>query len=79
MDLVNTTEYKNAKAQIASLMQKLDAAKKDDVAKLRDEKAEFFQKMKETNPRLYSAFQIDDNDLSRKIHKKLTGRDVIID
>jgi len=79
MDLVNTDEYKNAKAKIASLAQALDEAKKSDVAKLRDEKFEFFKKMKETNPRLYSAFRIDDNEMSRKIHKKLTGKDVIID
>ncbi len=79
MDLVNTNEYKGAQAKIALLAQRLDAAKKADVAEIRDEKAEFFQKMRETNPRLYSAFRIDDNQLSRKIHKKLTGKDVIVE
>ncbi|MFH1685228.1 MAG: hypothetical protein ABH983_02880 [Candidatus Micrarchaeota archaeon] len=79
MDLINTNEYKNAKAKITSWMKDLDVAKKDDILRMRDEKAEFFKKMNDTNPELYSAFHVNDNELSRKIHKKLTGRDVIID
>jgi hypothetical protein len=79
MKLIKSKEYKDASARIASWKAKLAKAGPEEAMKVRDEKSEFFGKMRGSSPALYSAFQLDDKTLSEMIYKKLTGREVVID
>ncbi|MEW6036251.1 MAG: hypothetical protein AB1529_06570 [Candidatus Micrarchaeota archaeon] len=78
-ELIKSKEYQDAKKRISAWRGRLEKGGQDEAVKVRDEKAPFFQQMRERRPDLYTAFQIDDKTLSEAIFKKLTGRDVILD
>jgi hypothetical protein len=71
--------YKDARNKIDEWMKRLKTAKADEALRISDEKATFFNKMKDSAPELYSVLAIDEKTLSGIIFKKLTGMDVIID
>ncbi len=78
-ELINSKEYRDARAKVDVWRGRLATGDKSDTARVRDEKVAFFGAMRKTRPDLYAAFQIDDKTLSEAIIKNLTGRDVIID
>lgn len=78
-ELLKSKEFKEASQRVAAWKSRLEKGGQDDVLKVRDEKAAFFGKMRETRPDLYAAFRVEDKTLGETIFKKLTGQDVVMD
>ena len=78
-ELLKSKEYQEASGKIGAWKEKLAKADQQEVIRIRDEKVDFFKKMRTSNPELYVVFQLDDKTLSEQIYKKLTGKDIVID
>ncbi|MEW6723268.1 MAG: hypothetical protein AB1324_08445 [Candidatus Micrarchaeota archaeon] len=78
-ELVKSREFRDAKKRIGDWKARLEKADARAAMSIRDEKAAFFAQMASERPDLYQAFRINDKELSETIHKKLTGKDIIID
>jgi hypothetical protein len=77
-NLVKSPEYNDAKRKVASWKQRLMVSDRMDALAIRDEKDEFFGKMRSSRPDLYAVFEVTDKSLSETIVKKVTGKDIII-
>ena len=77
--LIGSKEYKEARSKVEKWKARLEKGSREDAVAVRDEKAEFFAKMRKASAPLYTAFQIDDKTLSEMIFKKLTGKEIMID
>jgi hypothetical protein len=78
-DILKSKEYLDARARVGRWKSRLDKGDAKEAAKVRDEKAAYFAKLRKDSPRVYVAFQIDDKTLSELIYKKITGKEITID
>jgi hypothetical protein len=76
--LVESRPYLEARARVRRWNAALDKGGKKEALAVRQEKEEFFSKLRRSRQDLYSAFQLDDKTLSERIHKALTGKGVIL-
>lgn len=79
LGLLKTKEYREARIKINYWKGSLLNSNNNETKRILDEKVEFFQQMRETNPQMYSIFQTDDKEMGEMIYQKLTGRSIIID
>lgn len=78
-NFVGSKEYKDTKKKIISWEKRLEKADEKEVMQIRTETCEFFKKMRNEQPRFYSAFELKDKQISEAISGKLSGTETIIE
>ncbi len=78
-EMIKSKEFLEAKSNVSGWRARLEKADSKEAIRVRDEKSAFFSKMRSSRPDLYTAFQVSDKELSERIFKILTGKDVVID
>lgn len=77
-EILKSKEYLDARTRVGGWRSRLAKGDAKEAARVRDEKAAYFAKMKKGNPQVYAAFQLDDKTLSEMIFEKLTGKKITI-
>lgn len=77
--LISSERYKDALRRVAAWKGRLETADRAEAMRVREENAAFFTRMRESDPELYSVFQLSDKELSEMIFKRMTGKDITID
>jgi hypothetical protein len=78
-ELMNSKEYKDARARLGSWAGRLKSGDKEDALRVRDEKRAYFENLIKVQPNIYTVLKLDDKTLSEKIYKIINGKEARID
>jgi len=78
-ELLKSREYQDAERKIEGWKGRLLKANRQETENVRDEKAQYFRKLRERKPEVYNLLQIEDKTLSEMIMERLGIPKVIID